>query len=42
MIFVPLYPQNHAPHVKIPVIHFQFKEAEPVEGRPFCFKLITR
>jgi Arf-GAP/SH3 domain/ANK repeat/PH domain-containing protein len=33
---------NHAPHVKIPVIHFQFKEAEPVEGRPFCFKLITQ
>lgn len=33
---------NHAPHVKIPVIHFQFKEAETTDGRAHCFKLITQ
>ena len=34
----PHSPQNHAPHVKIPVIHFQFKEAETTDGRPHCFQ----
>ncbi|XP_064381820.1 arf-GAP with SH3 domain, ANK repeat and PH domain-containing protein 1-like isoform X2 [Halichondria panicea] len=34
---------NHAPHVKIQVMHFQYKDShEPIEGRKYCFKLITQ
>lgn len=35
-------PQTHAPHVRIPVMLFQFKECGEVDGRKFCFKLQAR
>ena len=41
VLFLPS--QNHAPNVKIPVLHFQCKDCpEPIDGRKYCFKLIAR
>lgn len=41
--FTLAHSHTHAPHVKIPVIHFQYKDcAEPVDGHKYCFRLIAQ
>jgi len=41
--FTLAHSHTHAPHVKVPVMHFQFKDCpEPIEGRKFCFRLIAQ
>ena len=41
--FTMSHSHTHAPHVSVPLMHFQFKDCtEPIDGRKYCFKLITQ
>eukprot|EP00731_Ephydatia_muelleri_P010938 Em0005g1524a len=41
--FTMSHSHTHAPHVSVPLMHFQFKDCpELIDGRKYCFKLITQ